>query len=113
MVLPSTRRWLVTWFSMLHSGYNLDTIREDYYRDPPLSIHLKNNFPLPSCVAFNVIENSIHPSYLGGVAINMVGVATDTTPSSKSFVASGFNTSNIATVILHACPGIFLKYYEE
>jgi len=53
---------LVTWFSMLHSGYNLDTIKEDYYRDPPLSIHLKNNFPLPSCVAFNVIENSIHPS---------------------------------------------------
>ena len=32
---------------------------------------------------------------------------------SKSFVASGFNPSNIATVILHACPGIFLKYYEE
>jgi hypothetical protein len=65
---------------MLHSGYNLDTIKEDYYRDPPLSIHLKNNFPLPSCVAFNVIENSIHPSYLGyygGVAINMGGVATD------------------------------------
>ena len=41
----------------------------------------KNNFPLPSCVAFSVIENSIHPSYLhrvyGGVAVNMGGVATD------------------------------------
>jgi hypothetical protein len=28
---------------------------------------------------------------------------------SKSFVASGFTTSNIATVFLYACPSIFLS----
>ena len=29
------------WLSMLYSGYNLDAIKENYDRDPPLSIHLK------------------------------------------------------------------------
>ena len=43
--------------------YYLDTIKEDYDRDPPYSIYL-NNFPFPPCIAFHVIENSIHPSYL-------------------------------------------------
>jgi hypothetical protein len=28
---------LASWFSMLYSRYNLDTIKENYDRDPPLS----------------------------------------------------------------------------
>ena len=51
---------------MLHSGYNLDTIKEDYYRDPPLSIHLKIIF---LCLRY------------WGVAVNIGGVATWQKPS--------------------------------
>ena len=51
----------------------LDAIEENCDRDPPLSIHLKIiSLCLGSpCVAFNVIENAIRPSYqgyYGGVA---------------------------------------------
>jgi hypothetical protein len=51
-----------TWFSMLYSRYILGKIEGNYDRDPLLSIIWKN-FPLPPCLAFNVGENFIHPSY--------------------------------------------------
>ena len=64
---------------LLHSGYNLDTIKKDYYRKFPLSMHLKIISlylrVLPFLVSY--VENSIHPIN-GGVATDN-GIAPNNT----------------------------------
>jgi hypothetical protein len=61
---------------MLYSGCNPDPSEGNCDRDALLSIHLKKTFLCLRALPFNVMKNlSIH--HIGGVAVNMGGVATD------------------------------------
>jgi hypothetical protein len=64
-VLPSTRRWRSE-LRKQNFGFLCDA---SWVKSREITIEIlffpssEKNFPLPPCVAFNVVENSIHPCH--------------------------------------------------